>query len=101
MIFNLSKRTKGIFSVLSALIINIVCGSLYSWSGINGYFISYLKYSDSPNVEIKDGYFFLPLVLFSSMCFSPLVAIIDEKIGVKKISFISIIVIFITNIFLY
>ena len=101
MILNLSKKTKGILSVLSAILINIVCGSLYSWSGINGYFISYLKNSDSPSVEIKDGYFFMPLILFTSMCFSPLVAIIDEKIGVKYICLISTTIAFLTNLFLY
>jgi OFA family oxalate/formate antiporter-like MFS transporter len=35
------------------------------------------------------------------MCFSPLVAIIEEKIGVKYVSLISTIIIIITNIFLY
>lgn len=99
--FSLSQKAKGISSVLSAIIINIVCGSLYSWSGINGYYISYLRNTDSPNVEIKDGYFFMPIITFTSMCFSPLVAIIEEKIGVKYISLISTFIIIITNIFLY
>ena len=101
MAFSLSQKAKGISSVLSAIIINIVCGSLYSWSGINGYYISYLRNTDSPNVEIKDGYFFMPLITFTSMCFSPLVAIIEEKIGVKYISLISTVIIITTNIFLY
>jgi len=101
MAFSLSQKAKGISSVLSAIIINIVCGSLYSWSGINGYYISYLRNTDSPNVEIKDGYFFMPIITFTSMCFSPLVAIIEEKIGVKYISLISTVIIIITNIFLY
>jgi OFA family oxalate/formate antiporter-like MFS transporter len=101
MVFSLSQKAKGISSVLSAIIINIVCGSLYSWSGINGYYISYLKNTDSPNVEIKDGYFFMPIITFTSMCFSPLVALIDEKIGAKYVSLISTIIIIITNIFLY
>ena len=101
MAFSLSQKSKGISSVISAIIINIVCGSLYSWSGINGYYISYLKNTDSPNVEIKDGYFFMPIITFTSMCFSPLVAVVEEKIGVKYISLVSTIIIITTNIFLY
>ena len=62
MTFQLSKNVKGVLSIISAIIINIICGSLYSWPGINGYYISYLKYSDSPSIEIKDGYFFMPLI---------------------------------------
>ena len=98
---SLPKKAKGIFSVISAVIINIICGSLYSWSGINGYYISYLKYSDSPTIEIKDGYFFMPIITFTTMCFSPIVTIINEKKGIKIISLISIILILITNIALY
>ena len=97
----LSERAKGIFSVISAVFINIVCGSLYSWSGINGYYISYLKHLDSPSIEIKDGYFFMPIITFSTMCFSPLVTIINEKKGIKIISLISTILIILTNIALY
>ena len=97
----LSKRAKGVLSVISAIIINIICGSLYSWPGINGYYISYLKYSDSPSIEIKDGYFFMPLITFSTMCFSPLITIINEKKGIKIISLISTILIILTNIALY
>ena len=98
---SLPEKAKGIFSVISAVIINIICGSLYSWSGINGYYISYLKYSDSPTIEIKDGYFFMPIITFTTMCFSPLVTIIDEKKGIKIISSISIILILMTNVALY
>ena len=101
MIFQLSKNTKGIFSIIASIIMNIICGSLYSWSGINGYFISYLKYKDSPNVEIKDGYFFSPIITFSSMCFSPLMTLLDEKIGLKMISLLSTILVILTNFLLY
>ena len=101
MTFQLSQNVKGVLSIISAIIINIICGSLYSWPGINGYYISYLKYSDSPSIEIKDGYFFMPLITFSTMCFSPLITIINEKKGIKIISLISTILIILTNLALY
>ena len=101
MSFSLTKRNKGILSLISAIIINIICGSLYSWSGINGYYISYLKYSNYISIEIQDGYFFMPLISFTTMCFSPLVTIINEKKGIKIISLISTILIILTNIALY
>ena len=80
---------------------NIICGSLYSWESINGYFISYLKYKESPSVEIKDGNFFGPIIKFISMCFSPLMTLLDDKIGIKFISLISTILVIITYILLY
>ena len=97
----LSKRAKGIFSFISALFINILCGSLYSWSRINGYYISYLKHLDFPSFEIKDGYFFMPIITFTTMCFSPLATIINEKKGIKIISLISTILVILTNVTLY
>ena len=101
MVFNFNKKTKGILSIISSVIMNIICGSLYSWAGINGYFMSYLKYKDSPSIEIKDGYFFSPLITFTSMCFSPLMTLLDAKIGLKLISLMSTILVIITNLFLY
>ena len=97
----LTKKAKGISSIISAIIMNIICGSLYSWAGINGYFISYLKYKGSPLIEIKDGYFFGPIITFSSMCFSPLMTLLDDKIGIKLMSLLSTIIVLITNILLY
>ena len=101
MVFNFSKNTKGILSIISSVIMNIICGSLYSWAGINGYFMSYLKYKGSPAIEIKDGYFFSPIITFASMCFSPLMTLLDAKIGLKLISLMSTILVIITNLLLY
>ena len=101
MVFHFNKRTKGILSIISSVIMNVICGSLYSWAGINGYFMSYLKYKDSPSIEIKDGYFFSPIITFTSMCFSPLMTLIDAKIGLKLISLMSTILVIITNLLLY
>ena len=101
MAFKLSQKTKGKLSVISSVIMNIICGSLYSWAGINGYFMSYLKYKDSPSVEIKDGYFFSPIITFTSMCFSPFMTILDEKIGLKILSLMSTILVILTNFLLY
>ena len=101
MIFNFDKNTKGVLSIISSVIMNIICGSLYSWAGINGYFMSYLKYKDSPSIEIKDGYFFSPIITFTSMCFSPLMTLLDAKIGLKLISLMSTILVIVTNLLLY
>ena len=101
MAFKLSQKTKGKLSVISSVIMNIICGSLYSWAGINGYFMSYLKYKDSPTIEIKDGYFFAPIITFTSMCFSPFMTILDEKIGLKILSLMSTILVIFSNFLLY
>ena len=57
---------KGILNILGSIIIYMVFGSLYTWSNINIYLISYLKQYNSPNIEIVDGYFIMPIVLVIS-----------------------------------
>ena len=43
----------------------------------------------------------MSIITFTTMCFSPLVTIINEKKGIKLISLISTILIILTNIALY
>lgn len=44
-------------------------GSQYTWSAINVYYASYLKYHDSPNISITDVYFLMPSILFIQYIF--------------------------------
>ena len=77
-------KLKGFLNVIGSIIINMVFGSLYTWSNINVYFVSYLKQHDSPNIEIVDGYFIMPIVLFISDFSNYFGTRIEEIIGFKQ-----------------
>ena len=96
----LSNDTKGKLSVLSAIIFNVICGSLNTWSSINGYYMSYLRMYD-PKIQLVDGYFIRDIISFTSMCIGPLVALLDSKIGVKYTILISSILNIISNLTIY
>ena len=96
----LSKKQHGISSTIGAVLIHFIYGSLYTWSNINSYFVSYLKYHDSPNIQLVDGFFLMPLINFISNIASYFGPIIDAKYGVKPCLLVSITLILISNTFL-
>lgn len=81
---------KGFLNVIGSIIIFMVFGSLYTWSNINVVFISYLKYNNSPNIDIVDGYFMMPIIIVISDSFVYFGTKIEEKIGFKLSLLISL-----------
>ena len=88
--FSSGCNIKGLLTVIGSIIIYMVFGSLYTWSNINVYFVSYLKLHNSPNIEIVDGYFIMPIVLVISNFSNYFGTKIEEKIGFKKCLFLSL-----------
>lgn len=84
------SNLKGILNVLGSIIIYMVFGSLYTWSNINIYLISYLKQNNSPNIEIVDGYFIMPIVLVISNFSNYFGTKIEERFGFKKCLLLSL-----------
>ena len=82
---------KGYLTIFGSILLMIVLGSVYTWSNINAYYISYLKFNNSPNIKLVDGFFLMPIIVYISdiaMFFGP---ILVEKYNFKKVILISII----------
>lgn len=92
---------KGALTIFGAILNNLVCGSLYSWPGLNLYYISYLRNHGSPTATKEDGYFFMPLITFTAMCTAPIATLIANKVGVKATTLFSLILAFLANLNLY
>ena len=82
---------KGFLNTLGSIIIFMVFGSLYTWSNINVFFVSYLKQYNSPNIEIVDGYFMMPIILVISNLSIFFGTKIEEKFSFKFGLFLSLI----------
>ena len=54
-------------------------GSLYTWSNINVYYASYLKYNGNPEITITDAYFLMPLIALVSNFSNLLGALMENK----------------------
>ena len=87
---NLRCNLIGILNVIGSIIIYMVFGSLYTWSNINVYLVSYLKQYNSPNIEIVDGYFIMPIVIVISNFSNYFGTKIEEKLGFKKCLLLSL-----------
>ena len=87
---NLRYNLIGILNVIGSIIIYMVFGSLYTWSNINVYLVSYLKQNNSPNIEIVDGYFIMPIVIVISNLSNYFGTKIEEKLGFKKCLLLSL-----------
>ena len=82
---------KGYLTIFGSILLMIVLGSVYTWSNINAYYISYLKFNNSPNITLVDGFFLMPIIVYISdiaMFFGP---ILVEKYSFKKVILLSII----------
>lgn len=79
-----SSKLKGISSVIGAILIDLVLGSVYTWSNINSYFVSYLKYHDTPSITLVDGYFLMPIIIFISNVSSYFGPKLDTMLGIKR-----------------
>ena len=82
---------KGFLNTLGSIIIFMVFGSLYTWSNINVFFVSYLKQYNSPNIEIVDGYFMMPIILVISNFSIYFGTKIEEKFSFKFGLFLSLV----------
>ena len=91
---------KGYSSVIGAVIIDLVLGSVYTWSNINSYFVSYLKLHDSPTIELVDGYFLMPIIIFISNIATYFGPKIDAKIGVKKCVSLTLVMVVLAHLML-
>ena len=94
------EKYKGISSVIGAVIIDLVLGSVYTWSNINSYFVSYLKYHDTPSIELVDGYFLMPIIAFVSNIATYFGPKIDSKIGIKKCLMLTLVMVTLSHIIL-
>lgn len=74
---------KSILTVIGGILFTLALGSVYVWAFINPYFVSYLKNHSSPNIQIVDGYFLMPLTTFISNIVSFLGPSLEDKYGIK------------------
>ena len=86
-------KLKGFLNVIGSIIIYLIFGSLYAWSNINVYLVSYLKQYKSPNIEIVDGYFIMPIIIVISNISKYFGSKIEEKLELKKCLLLSLVMI--------
>jgi hypothetical protein len=93
----MSNTLKGISTVISSVIVYMICGGMFTWSNINNYYTSYLRSHDSPNMTLVDGLFLMPLISLVNTGFGPVGTILESYVGTKVIILLCLIMNVITN----
>lgn len=96
----MSNTLKGISTLISSVIVYMICGGMFTWSNINNYYTSYLRLHDSPNMSLVDGLFLMPLISLVNTGFGPIGTILESYVGTKVIILLCLITNVITNFIL-
>ena len=98
-----SKKIKGYLSLISAILMNFLTGNLYSFPNLIPYYQSYLyyEYGNQEKISLMQLYFITPVGIFVQNTFISLMGIVDKKIGIRILSIIAIISLFLSNVILY
>lgn len=74
-------QTKGIFSIIGSCCNQLCLFSLFVFSNLSVYIISYLKHTN-PSLRLEHGYFLGPLCTFTMNCCNFLGGVVDNTFGV-------------------
>ena len=71
-------------------------GSLYTWSNLNQYFASYLKYHGNDDLVPEDTSFLMPCIFLVQYCFMTIGVKLGDKVGPRFSTLIGIITMYIS-----
>ena len=98
-----SQKIKGYLSLISAILINFIIGNLFSFPNFIPYYQSYLyyKYDNKEEISLMQLYFITPSGIFVHKTFPSFMGLVDKKIGIRALTIIATISIFISHVILY
>ena len=98
-----SQKVKGYLTLISAILINLIGGNLFTFPNLIPYYQSYLyyKYDNNEKISLMQLYFIAPIGIFVDNIFPSFMGIIDKKIGIRILTIFSVILISISQIIIY
>ena len=98
-----SQKVKGYLSLISSILINLIGGNLFTFPNLIPYYQSYLyyKYNKEEKISPMQLYFIAPIGIFVDNFFPSFMGIIDMKIGIRFLTILSVVLIYISQIIIY
>ena len=98
-----SNKVKGYLSLISAILINLLEGNLLTFSNIIPYYHSYLyyKHDDKEKISAMQLYFVVSVGTFINLCFPSFTGILEQKLGIRVLTIITIISLYISHLIIY
>ena len=97
-----NNKIKGYLSLISAVLINLLIGNLFSFANLIPYYQSYLHYKHNNDEEISlmKLYFIAPIGIFVHNTFPSFMGIIDQKLGIRTLTFFATILLYCSQLIL-
>ena len=88
-----NNKIKGILSLISAVLIHLLIGNLFSFSNFIPYYKSYLYYKNNLKEIISDNqlYFIAPSGIFIHNTLPSITGFLDKKLGIRILTIIGVI----------
>ena len=98
-----NNKIKGYLSLISAVLINLLIGNLFSFANLIPYYQSYLHYKHNNDEEISlmKLYFIAPIGIFVHNTFPSFMGIIDQKLGIRTLTFFATILLYCSQLIIY
>ena len=98
-----SNKVKGYLSLISAILINLLEGNLLTFSNIIPYYHSYLyyKHDNKEKISAMQLYFVVSVGTFINLCFPSFTGILEQKLGIRVLTIITIISLYISHLIIY
>ena len=97
------NKIKSYLNLISAILINLLDGNLFSFSNLIPYYQSYLYYKHDKNEKISamQLYFVAPIGIFIHRLFPSFMGILDKKLGIRILTIFTTISLYISHIIIY
>ena len=98
-----SERVKGYLSLISAILINFLIGSLFGFPNLIPYYRSYLyyQYGKQEKISLMQIYFIAPVGMCFHNTFPSLIGLVDKKIGVRILTMLAALSLFLAGVIIY
>ena len=99
----LNKKTKGILSLISAILIHLLIGNLFSFPNFIPYYKSYLYHKNNKEEKISENqlYFIAPSGIFIHNTLPSVTGFLDKLLGIRILTIIGVISLLSSQIIMY
>ena len=98
-----SQKVKGYLSLVAAILIHFLIGNLFAFPNLIPYYQSYLyyEYGNQEKISLIQLYFIAPSGIFIHKTFPSFIGLVDKKIGLRILTIIATISLFLSCVILY
>ena len=98
-----NNKIKGYLSLISAILIHLLIGNLFSFANLIPYYQSFLyyKHNNTEEISLMQLYFIAPVGIFVHNTFPSFMGIVDKKVGIRVLIIFATISLYCSQLIIY